>query len=45
LICGMVSGGLIAGLGGWALVRALGKAGALNAFPPGQEVREDHASR
>ncbi len=45
LICGMVSGGLIAGVGGWALVRALARAGALNAFPPGQEVRETHASR
>lgn len=40
LIAGMVSGGLIAGVGGWALVRALARAGALNAFPPGQEVRE-----
>lgn len=40
LICGMVSGGLIAGIGGWALVRALSRTGALNAFPPGQELRE-----
>jgi energy-coupling factor transport system substrate-specific component len=38
--CGMVSGAVIAGVGGWALVRALAGAGALNAFPPGQEVRE-----
>lgn len=45
LICGMVSGGLLAGLGGWALVRALARAGALNAFPPGQEIREKDASR
>jgi energy-coupling factor transport system substrate-specific component len=37
---GMVSGGVIAGIGGWFLVRALAKSGALNAFPPGQEVRE-----
>jgi energy-coupling factor transport system substrate-specific component len=36
---GMVSGAVIAGVGGWALVRGLAKAGALNAFPPGQEVR------
>ena len=39
---GMVSGALIAGVGGWALVRALARSGALNAFPPGQEVRESH---
>lgn len=37
---GMVSGAVIAGVGGWLLVRALAKTGALNAFPPGQEVRE-----
>lgn len=37
---GMVSGAVIAGIGGWALVRALARTGALNAFPPGQEVRE-----
>jgi energy-coupling factor transport system substrate-specific component len=42
LICGMVSGAVIAGVGGWALVRGLARAGALNAFPPGQEVRESH---
>ena len=40
--CGMVSGAVIAGVGGWLLVRALAKAGALNAFPPGQETRESH---
>ena len=40
--CGMVSGAVIAGLGGWLLVRALARTGALNAFPPGQEVRESH---
>ncbi len=37
---GMVSGAVIAGVGGWALVRGLARSGALNAFPPGQEVRE-----
>src|SRR5471030_1141214 len=42
LACGMVSGAIIAGAGGWALVRGLARAGALNAFPPGQEVRESH---
>jgi energy-coupling factor transport system substrate-specific component len=45
LACGVVSGALIAGLGGRALVRALARSGALNAFPPGQEVRESRASR
>jgi energy-coupling factor transport system substrate-specific component len=40
--CGMVSGAVIAGVGGWLLVRALARTGALNAFPPGQEVRESH---
>ena len=44
LLFGVVSGALVAGLGGWALVRALARSGALNAFPPGQEVREHHLS-
>jgi energy-coupling factor transport system substrate-specific component len=35
-----VSGAVIAGGVGWLLTKALAKAGALNAFPPGQEVRE-----
>jgi energy-coupling factor transport system permease protein len=39
----MVSGALIAGVGGWALTRALAVAGALDAFPPGQEAREIRA--
>src|SRR5680860_505322 len=38
--CGMVSGAAVAGVGGWALVRGLAGTGALNAFPPGQEIRE-----
>jgi energy-coupling factor transport system permease protein len=42
LACGMVSGAIIAGVGGWALVRVLARAAALNAFPPGQEVRESN---
>ncbi len=41
--CGMVSGAVIAGVGGWALVRGLAGTGALNAFPPGQEAHESHA--
>jgi energy-coupling factor transport system substrate-specific component len=38
-----VAGAVIAGGLGWLLTRALAQAGALNAFPPGQEVREAHA--
>ena len=34
-----VSGALVAGLGGWALVRALARSGALSAFPAGRELR------
>ncbi len=45
LASGVVSGGLIAGLGGWALVRALARAGALRAFPVGIEQREAVAHR
>lgn len=37
----VVSGAVIAGLAGWALVRALAATGALTAFPPGVE----HARR
>jgi len=40
--CGMVSGAVITGVGGWLLVRALARTGALNAFTPGQEVSESH---
>ncbi len=36
------SGAVIAGGLGWLLVRGLARAGALNALPPGQEVRETH---
>lgn len=32
----IVSGGLVAGIGGWLLVRALRRTGALQAFPSGQ---------
>jgi energy-coupling factor transport system substrate-specific component len=39
---GVVSGAAIAGVGGWALVRGLARSGALNAFPPGQDIRESH---
>lgn len=43
LVMMVISGAVIAGLGGLALVRALAGAGALDAFPPGQERREAHA--
>ena len=33
-----ISGAVIAGLGGWLLVRALGRAGVLDAFPAGREL-------
>jgi energy-coupling factor transport system permease protein len=39
-----LSGAIVAGLGGLAVVRALAKAGAVNAMPPGQEELERTAS-
>ncbi|WP_068265235.1 ECF transporter S component [Janibacter limosus] len=39
----VISGIVIAGVGGWLLTRALAQAGALNPFPPGQEVLERRA--
>jgi energy-coupling factor transport system substrate-specific component len=39
LVCGVVSGAVIAGAGGWFLVRALGATGALNAFAAGRDSR------
>ncbi|MEN2736919.1 ECF transporter S component [Microbacterium sp. X-17] len=45
LVAGILSGGVIAGVGGWALTRALARAGALNAFPAGHEVLERRAGR
>ena len=39
----MVSGAVVAGGVGWLLTRGLARAGALGAFPPGQEVREGRA--
>lgn len=43
LVAMVVSGAVVAGGVGWLLTKALAKAGALNAFPPGQEVREGRA--
>lgn len=45
LVAGIVSGGVIAGAGGWALTRALARSGALNAFPAGQEHLERRAGK
>lgn len=39
----MLSGAVVAGLGGWLLTLLLARAGALGAFPPGQESRESRA--
>ena len=38
-----LSGAVVAGGGGWLVTKALARAGALNAFPPGQEEREQRA--
>lgn len=43
LLCMGVSGVVLAGVVGWLLVRALSRAGALNAFPAGQELLERRA--
>ena len=39
-----VSGAVISGVGGWLLTRGLAETGALNPFPPGQEVHEARAT-
>jgi energy-coupling factor transport system substrate-specific component len=39
-----VSGAIVAGVGGWLVSRALARTGALNPFPPGQEVHEARAT-
>jgi energy-coupling factor transport system substrate-specific component len=38
LLTFMVSGALVAGLGGWLLVRALARTGAMASLPPGREL-------
>ncbi|MEV4224019.1 MULTISPECIES: ECF transporter S component [unclassified Nonomuraea] len=40
-----VSGALVAGLGGWAVVRSLARTGALDAFGPGREHHDRAAAR
>jgi energy-coupling factor transport system substrate-specific component len=39
-----LSGAVIAGVGGWLITRALARAGALNALPPGREALEHRAT-
>lgn len=39
----MLSGAVVAGLGGWALTRALAASGAIDALPAGREAAHDHA--
>lgn len=38
-----LSGALVAGLGGWALSRAVAATGAIDALPAGREAADDHA--
>ena len=39
-----LSGAVIAGIGGWLVTRALARAGALNALPPGREALDHRAA-
>lgn len=41
--CYALSGAVIAGIGGWFITRALARAGAVNALPPGRESLEQRA--
>ncbi len=45
IVCGTVSGALLAGVGGWYLVRALGFTGAINVFVAGREAQQARASK
>ena len=40
----MLSGAVVAGIGGWLLVRALAATGAIDALPAGREAAERHRS-
>jgi energy-coupling factor transport system permease protein len=42
--CYALSGAVIAGVGGWLVTRALARAGAMDALPPGREVIDQQAS-
>jgi energy-coupling factor transport system substrate-specific component len=41
--CFAASGAIVAGVGGWLLVRALAETGALDAFASGRDYREERA--
>jgi energy-coupling factor transport system permease protein len=41
--CYALSGAVVAGVGGWLVTRALARAGALNALPPGREALDQRA--
>jgi energy-coupling factor transport system substrate-specific component len=43
MACFAASGAVVAGVGGWLLVRALAETGALDAFAAGREHREERA--
>ena len=43
MACFAASGAVVAGVGGWVLVRSLAVTGALDAFAAGREHRERHA--
>jgi energy-coupling factor transport system permease protein len=45
MVCGVISGALIAGGLGWGLVQMLGRLGVLNAFAAGREARMARANR
>jgi energy-coupling factor transport system substrate-specific component len=41
--CFMLSGAVIAGIGGWLITRGLARTGAIDALPPGQEAHRHSA--
>ncbi len=41
--CFALSGAVVAGVGGWALTRALAASGAIDALPAGREAADDHS--
>jgi energy-coupling factor transport system substrate-specific component len=42
--CYALSGAVLAGVGGWLITRALARAGAVDALPPGREAVDQQAS-
>jgi energy-coupling factor transport system permease protein len=45
MVCGVISGAVIAGGLGWGIVRALGAAGVINAFAAGREARSSSVAK